>query len=437
MITEQLSKDQAVATSLTVLRRLARDYGPRDFAVRFWDGSTWAADAGQPANFTLVLQHPGALRKMFLPPTAVAFGEAYVFDDFDVEGDILAFFQFVKHLIRRKKSFFDELRTAKDLFGLPSNGRLHNGYQAVQLTGSKRSIDRDRQAISYHFDLSNEFFSLWLDSQMVYTCAYFAAPDDSLEQAQERKLDYVCRKLRLRAGERFLDFGCGWGGLAIFAAKHYGVEAVGVTVSRRQVEFAAERIARAGLKGRCRVVYQDYREIHEPESFDKLACIGMVEHIGERMQPILFHTALRHLRPGGLFLNHGITLNAVMGYPPWTTFARRYVFPDGEVRPIHTTIRSAEQAGFEVRDVESLREHYHLTLKHWVRRLEARREDACRITNEATYRVFRIYLAGAALGFQNGTYNLHQTLLVKPNQGDSGMPLTRADWYGSETSIEV
>ena len=429
MATDQLTSDPAVQTSRDMLAILASGYSPRDFAVRFWDGSRLEPEAGREALFTLVLKHPGAMKKMLWPPDGVAFAEAYVYDDFDIEGDIFAFFRFTQFLIKKKPGLWDLLKVGVSLLRLPSVKRDRTGHQPVKLAGRKHSLERDKQAVGYHYDLSNEFFGLWLDENLLYTCAYFANAEETLEAAQERKLDYICRKLRLKPGERFLDIGCGWGGLVIHAAKHYGVEAVGVTLSQRQVESSNERIDRAGLKGRCRVEYRDYREISDAKGFDKMASVGMLEHLGESMMPVFFREAYRLLKPGGVFLNHLITLKANTPFPRWTNFARKYVFPDGELRPLTVSLREAENAGFEVRDVESLREHYALTLEHWLRRLEARHEEVNRASDETTFRVFRLYLAGARMGFVNGVYNIHQELLAKPDGGKSGLPLMRSDWY--------
>jgi cyclopropane-fatty-acyl-phospholipid synthase len=435
MVTQQATTDAAVQTSQKFLQSLAAGYHPRDFAVRFWDGSTWEPEAGQSAQFSIVLQHPGALRKMFWPPDGTAFAEAYAYDDFDIEGDIYAFFRFIAYLIAQKRTLWEKLRRGMALLSLPSQGRPRDhGHQPIQLKGAKHSLERDRQVIGYHYDLSNDFFSLWLDKDLLYTCAYFLNPDEELETAQTRKMDYICRKLRLRPGERLLDIGCGWGAFIQHAAQHYGVEAIGVTLSQRQVELANERIRKAGLADRCRVEYRDYREINDPKGFDKIACIGMLEHLGESMMPIFFQGAWNLLRPGGVFLNHGLTLRGNTPYPRWTTFARKYVFPDGELRPVNVTLRSAEDVGFEVRDVESLRDHYAITLGHWVSRLEARREEVVKATSDVTYRIFRLYLAGARQGMKNGVYNIHQSLLAKPREGEAGLPLTRADWYQEKNS---
>lgn len=265
---------------------------------------------------------------------------------------------------------------------------------------------------------------------MVYSCAYFLSPEDSLNQAQEQKLEHICRKLRFRPVQRLLDIGCGWGGLVIFAAERYGVEALGITLSQPQADLANERIAHAGLADRCRVEVRDYREVNEVHGYDALASVGMFEHVGESRLETYFQQAWRLLRPGGLFLNHGITRRATDQRRRGRSFSDEYVFPDGELTPISTSLHIAEKVRFEVRDVESLREHYAMTLRHWVRRLEAHHEQALQFVDEPTYRVWRLFMSGSAHGFASGRLNAHQTLLVKPGpEGQSGLPLTRADLY--------
>jgi cyclopropane-fatty-acyl-phospholipid synthase len=422
------SIDPAVEASFAFLSEVLAEYGPRDFAVRAWDGTMLEPDAGCPARFTLVLQHPGALRKMFWRASHVGMGEAYIYDDYDMEGDMTAFIALLRHLQEGKRSLGKKLRLAANLLRLPSTGRPRPEGRAARLSGGMHSRERDRQAISYHYDLSNEFFALWLDSRMLYTCAYFNTPEDDLDTAQERKLDYICRKLRLRPGERLMDFGCGWGALVLYAAQNYGVEAVGVTLSQRQAEWAQQRIRQAGMESRCRVEFRDYRDVNEPHGYDKLAAVCMIEHVGEAHMPEFFGAAWRLLRPGGAFLNQSITVTAGQRVPR-KLFVHSYVFPDGELRPISTILTKAEQAGFEVRDVEGLREHYALTLQHWLRGLEANHDRVVGLTDETTYRVFRTYLARSLLGYQIQAVNLYQSLLVKPDRGVSGLPLTRTDWY--------
>jgi cyclopropane-fatty-acyl-phospholipid synthase len=422
-----VTKDPAVASSFDFLGDVLSGYGPRDFAVRAWDGSVWEPEAGQPARFTLVLQHPGAVRKMFWPPRPHTLGESYIYDDIDIEGDMHGFFAVIAHLRVIRPGLGQRLRWLKRLFALPGGERPRSGRQAAQLSGSIHSRERDREAISYHYDVSNDFYQLWLDRRMIYSCAYFDDAGDDIDRAQERKLDYICRKLRLLPGDRLLDIGCGWGGLVMYAAQQYGVHALGITLSRQQAELAQQRIRQAGLQDRCRVEYQDYREVSG--TFDKLVSIGMFEHVGGKMLPIYFQKAYSLLRPGGVFFNHGIALSGWEGKPRGQAFSQRYVFPDGELKPIHITLKAAEQTRLEVRDVESLREHYMLTVKNWLSRLEARAEEARKLTNETTYRIWRFYLAGAYDGFRAVRINLYQTLLVKPDRGISGLPLTRADWY--------
>ena len=412
-----------------LLAEILDEEATRAIGVRLWDGTYWPDDRPRPT--TLVLNHPGALRQMFLPGDEVGLAEAYLYNDFDVEGNIEAIFPVAERLRERIRDTKWKLRLAKDLLRLPDQKAPRAGRRGrARLRGRRHSIERDRQAISYHYDVSNEFYALWLDRRMVYSCAYFTSPDDDLDTAQEQKLDYTCRKLRLRPGQRLLDIGCGWGGLVIHAARHYGVEALGITLSRNQVEWANRRIAEAGLADRCRVELLDYREVDEPEGFDRLVSVGMFEHVGEEMLEVYFRRAWHLLKPGGLFLNHAIARRATDPWSKGPTFSNTYVFPDGELIPISTTLKVAEMVGFEVRDVESLREHYAMTLRHWVRRLEAHHEEALKYVDEATYRVWRLFMSGSAHGFTVGRHNVYQSLLLKPGpNGESGLPLTRADLY--------
>ena len=417
------------ALSLSFWREILADFHPRNFAVRLWNDTTLEAEEGQPTLFTFVLRHPGALRKMFLPANERTLGEAYIYDDFDVEGNLESAFALVEYLTRQNRGVGQNLKSLFQLLRLPSGSRARGGRQAARLTGRRHSTERDRQAVTYHYDVSNDFFSLWLGKRMLYSCAYFATPSDDLDTAQERKLDYVCRKLRLRPGERLLDIGCGWGGLLIYAASKYGVNAVGITLSRPQADLAMDWVRREGLSDRCQVLVKDYREVSALGMFDKLVSIGMFEHVGESRLPEYFERAWEVLHPGGVFLNHGIAQMVPMAPRKGPSFSEHYVFPDGELLPISMTLRIAEEKGFEVRDLESLREHYSLTLRHWIRRLEARREEARSVTDESTYRVWRLFMSGAAHQFESCETNVYQALFVKPHQGKSGFPLTRNDWY--------
>jgi cyclopropane-fatty-acyl-phospholipid synthase len=422
--------DSAATKAMAIFRLLLHDYHPRDFAISFWDGSQWPAENGSP-RFTLMIRHPDALRRMLKASTNdLSLSEAYISGDLDVAGDIEAAMPVANYLASRNWPAVTVLRIGKNLLRLPRLDRLRRrNRQGAELSGEPHSIERDRQAVSYHYDVSNDFYALWLDKQMVYSCAYFETDDESLDTAQARKLDYLCRKLRLRPGDRLLDIGCGWGGLIIHAAQKYGVDALGVTVSKNQAALANQRIEEAGLQKHCRVELRDYRTLDQASGFDKIVSVGMFEHVGESQLPFYFQHVWRLLRPGGVFLNHGIANRPIDPVVKGPNFVSRYVFPDGELVPINAALRYAEEAGFEVRDVESLREHYTMTLRHWARRLELHRDQALQEVDEPTYRVWRLFLPGSAYGFAAGLLNIYQTVLLKPDGGRSSLPLTRKDWY--------
>jgi cyclopropane-fatty-acyl-phospholipid synthase len=426
-----IAADQATRITLDLLELLIRGEAARQVNVRLWDGTLWPDESPRPA--TLVLKHPGALRAMFLPGTELGLGEAYLYDDFDIEGDAEAVFALADSFTSTAIDWRKKMRAGSDLTRLPAgNHRKKTKRGPAHLSGRQHSIERDRQAVTYHYDVSNDFYSLWLDKRMVYSCAYFHSAEDDLDTAQEQKLDLLCRKLRLQTGQRLLDLGCGWGGLVIYAAQHYGVDATGITLSEPQARLAGERIRAADLADRCRVLVQDYRQvpIDESQPYDALVSVGMFEHVGAARLPGYFAHALDLLKPAGVFLNHGIACNVATPAANGPSFSEAYVFPDGELVPINITLHAAEESGFEVRDVESLREHYALTLRHWVRRLEAHHEQALKFVDEPTYRVWRLYMSGSAYGFSTARLNVYQALLAKPDaHGRSGLPWTRADWY--------
>ena len=421
--------DPAREAALALLDHLLGGAGASDMAVRLWEGTTWRPPhrPGDP-RATLVLNDPGALRAMVEAPSDLLLGEMYIFDDIDVEGDIESLFPAIDRLFELRLGVAERLRGAAWLRRLPKSASASHETFRAQLRGALHSKQRDARAVRHHYDVSNDFFSLWLDRLMVYSCAYFEHASDTLDQAQENKLDYLCRKLRLKPGERLLDIGCGWGALILHAAKQYGAQALGITLSKRQADLANQRIQAEGLAGRCRAELCDYRDLNQAEAFDKLVSVGMFEHVGEKMLPEYFRRAWRLLVPGGVFLNHGIACN--LHHPDHSpSFVARYVFPDGELVPISTTLRVAEGAGWEVRDLESLREHYAMTLRHWVQRLEQQAAQARQFVDEVTYRIWRLYMAGGAHRFRTGWLNLYQALLVKPDKGNTRLPLTRRDWY--------
>lgn len=419
----------AVRPALDILEQLSKDYPYRDFAIRFWDGTVVGPKNGHDPLFTLVLHHPGSVRTMLWPFNKAALGEAYIFGDIDIEGDIGAFLDLLMHWQSVPLTIVQKLGIFRKLLALP-NERRPRVRRHAQLNGIRHSEERDGQAVRYHYDTPpREFFELFLDSQLQYSCGYFQRSDDDIDTAQQAKLEHICRKLRLKPGERLLDIGCGWGSLIIHAARNYGVKAVGCTISDNQYQAAMQKIESAGLHDCCQVLFCDYRQIPEEASFDKVVSVGFIEHVGEENFPVLYAKIWRLLRPQGLYLNHGITFKPHTPYPRWREFALRYVFPDGELVPVDRTIAHLCKAGFEIRDVESLREHYGYTLDRWLHRLEANRDDAVRLADEVTYRIYRLYFAGARRGFFTGLYNLYQTLVVKPIEDATELPLTRADLY--------
>lgn len=428
--TVEIRRDRASDRTREILRIL---FGPDPpgVAVRLWDETVWPG-AAHDAAAVVTLTHPGALRRMVGYPLDVRMGESYIRGDFEVEGDLDAAFAVGARLQKTIRGPRDLARLLRLVRSLPGDTKASGESEPRQayLRGAKHTRERDRDAVAHHYDAGNDFFQLWLDRRLVYSCAYFPLGDEDIDTAQEAKLDLICRKLRLRPGERLLDIGCGWGGLVQYAAERYQVTSVGVTLSRAQAEFGTRAIAAAGLGDGCQILLRDYRDL--PDGlFDKVTSVGMFEHVGRAHLPQYFAAAWAALRPGGLFLNHGIAGRS--GHSrgrPQASFIDKYVFPDGELVPIGEALAFAEQAGFEVRDVESLREHYALTLRHWVRRLEHKRQEAMQAAGAAVYRTWRLFMAASAYGFTTGKINVYQALLAKPDaQGRSSVPLTRADLY--------
>lgn len=422
---------------MDLLQDVLRDYHPRDFTVHLWDGTTWEAEAA-PSRWQLRIHHPGALREMLLHPSMLSIGRAYTSGAVDVQGPMKPALQFGEYLLGQPRSVLSKLRLIPKVLRLPAlkTGR-RNARDTARLTGAPLSKERARQAISFHYDLPTEFFQLWLDEKMVYSGAYFHSPDQDLATAQTQKLDHICRKLYLDRDMRLLDFGCGWGGLLFHAARQYGARARGVTLSQQQAGHVNKLIRVNGLDGQCQVELRDFRDLADKESYDRIVSVGMIEHVAEPLHGEYYARAYRLLKPGGLFLSQGIAYSeSILPLPVKASFIDHYVFPDSELVPVSTTLKAAEQAGFEVRDVENLREHYALTLNLWLKRLEERREEVERVTDALTYRKFRLYLAATAHGFERGRLQLFQVLLQKPTGDGSRLPLTRMGWYAKPDTLD-
>ncbi len=369
-------------------------------------------DLGDPARVTLRIRDRSVLSELALP-TFESLGDAYIEGRLDIEGDLLEALPIGERMV--------------------AAGGASAAQRALQAWRRHRRGD-DRAAIGHHYDVGNDFYRLWLDERMVYSCAYYHTGRELLDEAQLAKLEHICRKLRLAPGDRLLDVGCGWGALVLHAARNHGVHAVGITLSENQAQIARERVAEAGLAGRVEILVMDYRDLPArfgADAFDKVASIGMFEHVGLRNLPDYFGAVAAVLRDRGLFLNHGITASDVESRPVGGgvgEFIERHVFPRGELPHLHLATREISAAGFEIADVESLRPHYAQTLAQWYRRLESRSAEAMRMVPARTLRTWRLYLAGCSYGFQQGWVNVYQILAsAHRTPGPTALPLTR-DW---------
>jgi len=386
-----------------------RERQPVPLRIKLWSGRHY--ELGPDPTVTVTVPRASSLR-YFVSPDLSSLGEAYVEGHIDLDGPVGEVFRVGERFARVVKGGV----TLAPLKKVVSHSR-----------------NRDKKAIEYHYDVSNDFYALWLDRNMVYSCAYFRREEDSLEVAQEQKLDHILNKLMLKPGERLLDIGCGWGALVFRAVEKYGARAVGVTLSQNQYDYAQAKIREKGIGDRCEVRLQDYRDVPEESGYDKIASVGMFEHVGLKNLPIYFNKMRSLLKDVGLALNHGITAvdpqsrSVPLGAGD---FVGRYVFPHGELPHIAIVLREMCAAGFEPVDVESLRRHYARTTAFWASRLEAQQESARVIAGERRYRIWSLYLAGCAHGFANNWMNIYQVLVCKHGgPGVNPAPLTRDYMY--------
>ncbi|MGA5446320.1 class I SAM-dependent methyltransferase [Streptomyces umbrinus] len=410
---------------------------PLPVRIRAWDGS----EAGPPESPVLVVRNRRALRRLLWKPGELGMARAWVAGDLTVDGDLYAVLDVMAELVWERG---EDARTLHEALRDPDVRAVVWGL--VRMAGpplppappreevrrrshlhTKRS---DRRAISHHYDVGNDFYEIVLGPSMVYSCAYWDSPDGTLEDAQRDKLGLVARKLDLKPGMRLLDVGCGWGSMAIHAAREYGVSVVGVTLSQEQAAYARKRVAEEGLTDRIEIRVQDYRDVTDGP-YDAISSIGMAEHVGSDRYLEYARDLFALLKPGGRLLNHQIGRRPRRDESAYEIdeFIDAYVFPDGELAPIGGTVSGLEAAGFEVRDVESLREHYALTLRRWVANLEADWPNAVRLTSPGRARVWRLYMAASALAFERNRIGVNQVLAVKtPDTGTSGMPLRARSW---------
>ncbi|MFC1417773.1 class I SAM-dependent methyltransferase [Streptacidiphilus cavernicola] len=422
--------------------------GPLPLRLRAWDGS----EVGPADAPTLVVRSRRALHRLLWRPGELGLARAWVAGEITVEGDLYEALRRLAPLLwqrteqpepRRARGLRPDtrlLRTAGQVLALagPSLPPPPPREEVPPRHGLKHTLRRDRAAISHHYDVGNDFYTMVLGPSMVYSCGYWPDRDSTLEQAQAAKLDLVCRKLALKPGMRLLDVGCGWGSMVLHAAEHYGVHAVGITISVEQAEFARKRVVDAGLTDRVEIRVQDYRQIDDGP-FDAISSIGMAEHVGSAAYLTYARQLHGLLRPGGRLLNHQIARPPREDESTYAVdeFIDRYVFPDGELSPVGSTVSLLERAGLEVRDLESIREHYALTLRAWVANLEREWADAVRLVTPGRARIWRLYMAASALAFEQNGIGVNQVLAVRPRSGGSSeMPLVRGPWSPPEAAAD-
>ncbi|MCH0538361.1 class I SAM-dependent methyltransferase [Streptomyces sp. MUM 203J] len=411
---------------------------PLPLRVRAWDGS----EAGPPGEGpVLIVRHRRALRRMVWKPGELGLARAWVAGDLDVEGDLFRALGLMAGLVWERDAdqggALDAVRdprvraAARELLRLagPWLPPRPPAEEVRRRRGPLHTKGRDRQAISHHYDVGNDFYELVLGPSMVYSCAYWT-DGGTLEDAQHDKLELICRKLGLREGDRLLDVGCGWGSMALHAARHHGAGVVGITLSAEQAAYARKRVADEGLTDRVEIRVQDYRDVRDGP-YDAISSIGMAEHVGAVQYRQYADDLYALLKPGGRLLNHQIARRPERDEEAYRVdpFIDAYVFPDGELAPVGRTAAILEEAGFEVRDVEALREHYALTLRRWVANLEDHWDEAVRLTSAARARVWRLYMAASAVSFERNRIGVNQILAVRtPESGTAGVPLRTRVW---------
>ncbi len=415
--------------SSRVIRNIISTLEP-GFGVRLWSGE----HIGPTAGPTLLINDPALLRQLIMRPKLDTIVEGWIAKSIDIDNGSL--FDIVslasKGKLKKQLKNLPKWQLLKDIPALVLGGRGQKRDSGLAKDNAFVS-GSSKEAITHHYDVSNAFYKLFLDERMVYTCAYFKDWSNSLDQAQEDKLELICRKLRLKPGETLLDIGCGWGSLLIYAAKHFGVTGTGVTLSEAQTALARERIAAEGLSDKITIHIKSYE--HLEGQFDKISSIGMFEHVGAANHDTYFSSMNRLLKPGGLYLHHAITRRAKRSKSAWrrkTPENRaiiKYIFPGGELDHLGMSVANLEMYGFEVHDVENLREHYARTTHLWAERLRAQYADAINEAGEPQTRLWLLYLAGVSIAFARGTMQINQTLASKRMRGMSAVPQTREDLY--------
>ena len=411
---------QSIGDCRAILLKIFEGYAGTA-GVRLWDDELIVGD--DDADFNLIIKTPFVLSEILSNHSFSDLAEAYLHDEIAGEGDMEKAFEILDFLQERQFSLKEKIWLRLMVSKMGRNARTKNKKSRPD----RVRLSNSRASIAHHYDVHNDFYELFLDQEMVYSCAYFADDEQSLGQAQKDKLDYICRKLRLVPGDKLLDIGCGWGGLGIWAATYYGAHVHGITLSEEQCSYANARIRKLGLEHQVKFELLDYRDL-DNDDYDKIVSVGMFEHIGLDNFPAYFSTVSRLLKPGGLFLNHGITNDTGWRDTPSTRFINTYIFPDGELARISEVTSAMEEQSLEILDVEALRPHYAMTLRHWIKRLESHQEKAVAIAGKRTYRLWQLYMAGSAHYFTKGSTGVYQVLACNSRQ-PWPLPLRRNRLY--------
>lgn len=432
--------DRRVVAARRIVSHIA-EHLKADLSLRLWNGEVLPLGPGARDDIQIVVARPGAVRRLILKPDLMTLFELFASGDLKVEGGspLEAADRWDHGRAVHLKRSLDRWLVAREAvpFLLGRGEGEGDALPAWDATGDDgvgrdRSGRRDQDFIQFHYDVGNDFYGLFLDPEMVYSSAYFTAYDATLEAAQQEKLDRICRKLRLKPGQRMLDVGCGWGGLACWAAGNYGVHVHGVTLSQAQLDFARAKVERLGLSDRVTLELKDYREVTGDAAYDAIAQVEMFEHAGFANHERHFEQMRRLLKPGGLYFHQASVRRGGKGElrpTPTTKVITRFIFPGGELDTIGMTVTNLGRLGFETLDVEDMREHFELTLREWTRRLYERRDEAYRSAGEARTRLWLIYFALFAKGFERGAVQVYQTVAQKRRAGPSGLPLDRASLY--------
>ncbi len=437
-------RDDRVLAATRAAIALIRSHLNLHFSVRLWDGTVEPLGDGVVPGLTLQLNSPGVLPSLLRWPSLDRLIRHYAHGRIDLEGGTIVDFgrPFTDKSLSKQVRQISKVKLARTLWPVliakgdhPDTSRRFEG----DVHGARRAKQDNRQFIKFHYDIGNDFYRLFLDPEMQYSCAYYPTWDTSLADAQVAKLDMICRKLRLKPGDHLLDIGCGWGGLLCHAATHYGVTGLGVTLADEQIKLARQKAASLGLSDRLTFELKDYNDLKG--RFDKIASIGMYEHIGIKAIPGYFSKIRTLLKDDGLFLNHAIAHKAKkrkrkFADRPEQKALQKYIFPGGELTDVGYTIRAAEQTGFETQDVEGWRPHYERTTRLWCERLTARRAEAEALVGPETYRIWVAYLGGCSLAFRRGSATIYQVLFSRTRRGPPPLPPTRADLYAERPAVD-